>query len=179
MDQRYQSVTTTLKDLEGQIKQLLSRQSNVNWLPKDTEDEDEVKVDWITPTSQGVVQASLDRAKHLSETVYHGFKSITVATTYLPGHLKEGTTQGYQYAQEMFNTLKQVSAVMICMCWGMMSLWIFQVQSPLDLKASSLDSVSSLLQTQLGYMSQLGAYLSSVLKVGYLEIIHCCTLSIL
>lgn len=112
-------MTTALKDFEEQIKQLLSRQSNVesvSWLPKDTEDDEgEVKVDWVTPKSQGIVQSSLDRAKQLSENVFLAFKSVTVATTYLPGHLRERTTQGYQYAQEMYSTLKEVSAVSSCM----------------------------------------------------------------
>ena len=114
MDKQYQSVASALKDLEEQIKQLLSRQSgveHVSWLPKDDDDDCEVKVDWITPNSQGIVQASLDRAKQLSETVYHTFKSVTVATTYLPSHLRKGTIQGYQYAQEVYSTLKQVSAI--------------------------------------------------------------------
>lgn len=111
MDKRYLSVTAALKDLEGQIKQLLSRQSSAgsaSWLPKDTDDDTEVKVDWITPNSQGIVQSSLDYAKQMSETVFHAFKSVTVATAYLPSHLGEGATQGYQYAQEMYYTLKPV-----------------------------------------------------------------------
>lgn len=108
-------MASALKELEEQIKQLLSRQSNVenvSWLPKDTDDEDdEVKMDWITPNSRGIVQASLDRAKQLSETVYYTFKSVTVATTYLPSHLRKGTIEGYQYAQEVYSTLKQASTV--------------------------------------------------------------------
>lgn len=44
-----------------------------------------------------------------------------------------------------------------------------QVKSPVDLTTTSLNSMSSLLETQQGYLSQLGTYLSSVMKVGHLE----------
>lgn len=120
MDKQYQNVTSALKDLEGQIKQLLSRQQSqtgMSWLPKDDEDEDEgVKVAWLTPASkpQGVIQMSLDYAKQLSEKVFRGFQSVTVATTYLPGNLRQGATQGYHYAQEMYSTLKPVSSHGLC-----------------------------------------------------------------
>lgn len=116
MDKQYQSVTSALKDLEDQIKQLVSRQQSqtgMSWLPKDDEDEESVNVGWLTQASkpQGVLQSSLDYTKQLSEKVFRGFQSVTVATTYLPGHLKGGATQGYQYAQEMYSTLKSVSSL--------------------------------------------------------------------
>ena len=116
MDKRYQTVTSALKDLEGQLRQLLSRHSNTmgtSWPAStdDDEDDNEVKVTWLTESasSQGILQSSLDYAKQLSEKVFHTFKSVTVATTYLPSHLRGGATQGYQYAQEMYSTLKPVS----------------------------------------------------------------------
>lgn len=112
MDKRYQTVTTTLKDLEDQLKQLLSRKPyavDVSWLPKDDDEEDSMKIEWLNPKSQGVIQSSLDYAKQLSEKVFHTFQSVTVVTTRLPSHLKGGATQGYQYAQEMYSTLKTVS----------------------------------------------------------------------
>lgn len=146
IDKQYHNVTSALKDLEEQIKQLLSRHSSTNWLPdSDEEDDNEVKADWLTPKSQGIVQSPLDYAKRLSEKVFHTFKSVTVVTAYLPSHLRGGANQGYQYAQEMYSTLKPV-------------------QSPADLKVSVLNRMSSLLETQLGYVSQLGAYLSTVLQ---------------
>ena len=115
MGKKYEAVTTALTDLEEHIKQMLSQKpsQSVTWLPKDDEDEDSVKIGWLTPApkSQGVVQSALDYAKQLSEKVFRGFQSATVATTYLPGHLREGANQGYQYAQEMYSTLKPVSAI--------------------------------------------------------------------
>lgn len=116
MDKQYQTVTSALKDIEEQIKKLLSRQSSsvgMSWLPKDS-DEDDEKDDWLTSKPQGIMQSSLDYAKQLSEKVFHTFQSVTVATTYLPSHLKGGATQGYQYAQEMYSTLKPVSFCVIC-----------------------------------------------------------------
>lgn len=116
MDKRYQSVTSALKDMEEQIKQLLSHQSKVGWPSKSSDDEDDddaVKVDWITPNSQGIVQSSLDYAKQLSEKVFHAFKSASVATTYLPSRLRGGATQGYQQAQEMYSTLKSVKILRV------------------------------------------------------------------
>lgn len=116
VDKQYQTVTSAMKDLEEHIKQMmLSRQQSqavMSWLPKEDEDEESVNVGWLIPAQkpQGVVQSSLDYAKQLSEKVFRGFQSVTVATTYLPGHLKGGATQGYQYAQEMYSTLKLVSS---------------------------------------------------------------------
>lgn len=111
MDKQYQVVTSSLKDLEDQIKQLLSRQSRSegDWPPKDDGEEDGVKVEWLDPKPKdGYMQASLDYAKQLSEKVFHTFQSVTVVTTRLPSHIKGGATQGYQYAQEMYSTLKAV-----------------------------------------------------------------------
>lgn len=117
MDKKYQTVASALKDLEDQIKQLLSRQQRPNLLPEGDEDEDSVNVELFTLRKpQGALQSSLDYAKQLSEKIFHGFQSVTVATTYLPGHLKEGATQGYQYAQEMYSTLKSVSSSQGSMC---------------------------------------------------------------
>ena len=39
------------------------------------------------------------------------------------------------------------------------------MQTPLDLSAAALNKMSSVLETQLGYIRQLGTYLSSVLQV--------------
>lgn len=108
MDKKYQTMTSALKELEGQIKQLLSRQSSSLLVKDEDDDEEGVKVEWLTPTPQGAIQSSLDYAKQLSEKVFRGFQSATVATTYLPGHLKGGATQGYQYALEVYSTLKPV-----------------------------------------------------------------------
>ena len=112
MDKRYQTVTSALRDLEEQLKQLLSHQSKsaeTTWPSKDEEEEEGVKVEWLDPKPQGgYVQSSLDYAKKLSEKVFHTFQSVTVVTTYLPSRLKGGATQGYQYAQEMYTTLKPV-----------------------------------------------------------------------
>ena len=110
MDKRYQDVTSALKDVEERIKLVLSRQSSgvgMSWLSKDT-DEDEVKIEWLTPRSQGLVQSSLDYAKQLNEKVFHTLKSVTAVSAYLPSHLRGGATQGYQYAQEIYSTLKPV-----------------------------------------------------------------------
>ncbi len=115
MDKQYENVTSALKDMEDHMKQVLSLQSgsvSKRWPPED--DDEEMKVDWLAPKSQGPMQSSLDYAKQLSEKVFHTFKSVTVATTYLPGHLRGGATQGYQYAQEMYSTLKPVR---LCVDW--------------------------------------------------------------
>lgn len=111
MDKRYQAVTLALKDYEEQLKQLLSRQKSVkaDWPSGDDEDEDSVKVEWLDPKPQGgYIQSSLDYAKQLSEKVFHTFQSVTVVTDYLPSRLKDGATQGYQYAQELYSTLRPV-----------------------------------------------------------------------
>ena len=122
MNKQYHNVTSSLKDLEDQLKQLLSHYSNssstssgTSW-SGDDDDESGVKADWAAaPRSEGIMQSSLDYAKQLSEKVFHAFKSVTVATTYLPGHLKGRTAQGYQYAQEMYSTLKPV-CLFVCTC---------------------------------------------------------------
>ena len=120
MDKRYQAVTLALKDFEEQLKQILSRQSKsvkVEWPSKDDEDEEGVKVEWLDPKPQGgYIQSSLDYAKQLSEKVFHTFQSVTVVTDYLPSRLKDGATHGYQYAQELYSTLKPVSFAMVLVC---------------------------------------------------------------
>lgn len=151
LDRQYQTVTSALKDLEDQIKQLLSRQAatgegGASWLPKDGEEkEEDNRIEWLNPRPRGTLQASLDYAKQLSGKVFHSFQSVTVATTYLPKQLKDNAGQAYQYAQEMYSTLKPI-------------------QTPMDLSASALNKISSVLETQLGYVTQLGTYLSSVLQ---------------
>lgn len=99
--------------MEDQLRQLLSRHAGtgevgVSWLPKDGEEEDN-RIEWLTPRPQGTLQASLDYAKQLSEKVFHAFQAVTVATTYLPKQFKDGAGQSFQYAQEMYSTLKPVS----------------------------------------------------------------------
>lgn len=109
VDKQYQTVTSALKDLEEQIKQLLSRKAKnteMTWPPKD--DEEDTKIEWLSPKPQGILQSSLDYSKQMSEKVFHTFQSVTVATTYLPSHLKGGAIHAYQYAQEMYSTLKPV-----------------------------------------------------------------------
>ncbi len=170
MDKRYQAVTLALRDLEEQLKQLLSRQSKsveMDWPSKDDEEEG-VKVEWLDPKPQeGYMQSSLDYAKQLSEKVFHTFQSVTVVTDYLPSRLKDGATEGYQYAQEMYSTLKPVGFTVVhpyLICSFCIHSYLY-VHTPTDLTASALNRISSLLETQLGYVTQLGNYLTSVLQV--------------
>ncbi len=100
MEKNYQAVTSSLKSLEDQIKQLLSQQCSFD------EKADGEGVELVKP--QDTLQSSLDYAKQLSDKVFHSFQSITVATSYLPHRMSGGANQAYQYAQEMYSTLKPV-----------------------------------------------------------------------
>ena len=109
--QHYQSVATAIKDLEGHIKEMLSRtaqgEDKVNWLPDETEEDNEIQ--WLKPQPVSRLQSTLDYAKQLSEKVYTGLRSVSGATSYLPHHLKGGATQAYEYAQELYSHLKTVN----------------------------------------------------------------------
>lgn len=112
MGKQYQNMQTALKDLEAQLKSLLSRQAKeegVSWLPEESgEGEDDIQ--WLIPKqNKSRVQATLDYAKELSERVYGTFQSMARATSYLPHHLKGGTSQAYAYAHELYMTLKSAS----------------------------------------------------------------------
>jgi len=104
--------------MEGQLKQVLSRQSSSvgsQWLPPNDSDDEGPKIDWLSPKPpRRIMQTFLDYAKQLSEKVLHSFK---VATTYLPGHVKKGAAQGYQNALEMYSTLKPASSYFTRMVW--------------------------------------------------------------
>ena len=111
LDKQYWSATGALKDLEYRVRQLLSRQiasreKGVSWLPKDEEEDN--RLEWLTPGPQGTLQVSLDYAKRFGKNVFLMFQSVTVATVYLPKQLRNGTGQSCQYAQEMCSTVKPV-----------------------------------------------------------------------
>lgn len=110
VDQKCQSLTTTLKDLEDQLKQLLSRKptnTDESCSKEGDEDEEDKVIPWLNPP-RGTVQASLDYAKQLSEKAYNSLSSVTVASRLLPGNLKDSAGQAYRRAQEMYSTLKPV-----------------------------------------------------------------------
>ena len=112
LDRQYETVTTALKDLEDQIKQLLTRKSaDTDEVKEGGEDEDSV-VPWMNPP-RGTLQASLDYAKQLSEKAYNSFGSVNVASRLLPQHLKESAGQAYHHAHDMYSTLKPVSIELI------------------------------------------------------------------
>lgn len=112
LDRQYDTVTTALKDMEGQIKQLLTRKAASTeeeevCVKEGGEDEDSV-VPWMKPP-RGTLQASLDYAKQLSEKAYNSLGSVTAASRLLPTNLKESAGQAYRHAQDMYSTLKPVS----------------------------------------------------------------------
>lgn len=108
--QQYENISSTLKDLQDHVKEMLSRtaqgeENKVTWLPDETEEDSQIE--WLKPKPTRF-QSTLDYSKQLSERVYSGLKSISGATSYLPHHLKGGATQAYDYAQELYTQLKPV-----------------------------------------------------------------------
>ena len=146
---------------------------SVSWLPKDNEVED--KMEWLNPRPKGTLQASLDYAKQLSDKLFRTVQSVTTVTTLLPKQLQDGASKSYQYTQEMYSTLKPVSPqadvhiVLLFKIYYSFRFVYLKIQTPMDLSASGLNKISFLLDTQLGYVSQLGSYLSSVLQVSQIS----------
>ena len=115
IEKQYASVHGAVKDMEAQLRSLMKGQpteESVAWA-KATEAEDEEEeedIQWLTPKEERTrVQASFDYAKQLSEQVYCRLQTVAKATSLLPHHLKDGATQVYGYAQELYTTLKAVS----------------------------------------------------------------------
>ena len=107
LDHRYQSLTGSLKDWEGQLKQLLTRKTANTDDDMCAEEEEDNTVPWLNPP-RGTLQASLDYAKQLSEKAYNSLGSVTVASRFLPGNLRENADLAYERAQNMYSTLKPV-----------------------------------------------------------------------
>ncbi len=83
-------------------------ENKITWLPDETEEDRQIQ--WLKPQPSRL-QSTLDYAKQLSERVFSGLKSVSSATSYLPHHMKEGATQAYDYAQEIYTQLKPVSCL--------------------------------------------------------------------
>ncbi len=77
--------------------------------PSGEESDDDIQ--WLSPKkdeTKSFLQATLDYAKQLTERVYGALQSVARATTYLPHHLKTGTTQAYTQAHDLYMSLKSV-----------------------------------------------------------------------
>jgi len=110
LDQKYQTLTGRLKDFEGQLKQLITRKTAISGdevCAEEGEEKEDNTIPWLNPP-RGTLQASLDYAKQLSEKAYSSLGSVTVASRFLPGNLKENAGLAYQRAQDMYSTLKPV-----------------------------------------------------------------------
>ena len=127
--EHYQTFTSTVKEVEDRVKEMLTRsaqgEDKINWLPDESEDDDQIQ--WLKPQPVSRLQATLDYAKQLSEKVYGGFRSVSGVTSYLPHQLKDGATQAYDYSQEMYSHLKSVSSfktfVVLCLLHHSHALW--------------------------------------------------------
>lgn len=111
MDKQYKHLASSIKDLEGHIKQMLTRKEasgEEDTLQEETE-EQEGEIKWLIPRPKSRVQAALDTAKRLSERVYGAFQYVAGAASYLPHQLKGGATGAYEKAHELYITLKPVS----------------------------------------------------------------------
>ena len=108
MDKQYKHLASSIKDLEGHIKQMLTHKEASGEVQEDTE-EQEGEIKWLTPRPKSRVQAALDMAKRLSERVYGAFQYVAGAASYLPHQLKGGATGAYEKAHELYITLKPVS----------------------------------------------------------------------
>jgi len=112
---QYGNLTTAIKNLEGHVKEMLCQsaqgEDKVSWLPDESEGPDD-QIQWLKPYQPvSKVQATLDYAKQLSGKVFSGFQTVYGATSYLPHHLKGGANQAFEYAKELYTTLKPVSGL--------------------------------------------------------------------
>ena len=116
VDKQYKSLTTSIKDLEEHIRQMLSRKSSeeeepeIGW-EQEEKCEQEGEIKWLNPRPKTHVQSALDNAKALSEHVYGAFKYMASAAAFLPHHLKGGATTAYEKAHDLYTTLKPVSCL--------------------------------------------------------------------
>ena len=115
MDKQYKNLSSSIKDLEEHIRQMLSHKGapseeepHDSWVQEETE-EQEGEIKWLNPKPKTRVQAALDTAKRLSEKVYGAFQYVAGAASYLPHQLKGGASSAYEKAHELYTTLKPVS----------------------------------------------------------------------
>lgn len=114
VDRQYNHLQDTVKELNSKLRALLHQHAEkdgaeqTSWLPEESgEEEDEIQ--WLTPKKpKGSLQSALDYAKQLSERVFTAFQSVSRGITLLPHPLKDGASQAYSYAQELYTTLKAV-----------------------------------------------------------------------
>ena len=118
VDRQYNNLQDTVKELDSKLRALLHQHAKkdgaeqTSWLPEESgEEEDEIQ--WLTPKPKGSVQSALDYTKQLSERVFTAFQSVSQAITLLPHPLKGGASQAYNYAQELYTTLKAVKTHLI------------------------------------------------------------------
>ena len=169
---------TTVKDVDARVRAMWSggkpsqEEEGMGLLLEESQ-EGEEDIQWL-PVKQkkGVLQASLDSAKALSERLFGAVKSVSSAVTYLPHQLKGGAAQLFSQAQELYTTLKSVGThgrpvdVITVKIHFFRSLLFPQAKSPMDLPASALNRISELIDTQISYCRQLGSYITSALKVS-------------
>lgn len=113
---QYERAQDTLRSLEAQLKTLLSLQGKatgetITLVHEPSGEESDDDIQWLTPQEEKTktfLQATLDYAKQLSEKIYGALQSVVQATTYLPHHLKEGATQAYTQAHDLYISLKPV-----------------------------------------------------------------------
>jgi hypothetical protein len=149
VDKQYKQLQSCLKNVRQHLTDLVTHpktaQDPTVVLLNDS-DEKEIELESLSPTEKATLfQGVLDYAKQLSEKVFTAFQTVSTATTYLPHHLKTGTTQAFTYSQELYTTLKSAKV-------------------PTDIPASVLHRTSEVVETQLGYVKQLGTYIRTALK---------------
>ena len=143
MGKQFQHVQTTVKDMDARVWAMwsggkLSKEEEGMGLLLEESQEGEEDIQWL-PVKQkkGVLQASLDSAKALSERLFGAVKSVSSAATYLPHQLKGGAAQIFSQAQELYTTLKSVGTrvakpvsvvaflelvLIVCVCFTRLSL---------------------------------------------------------
>ena len=115
MDKQYKHLQSSLRNVRQHLGSLVTpsasttaRDPTVTLL--DDSEEKEVELESMTPKEKATLfQGALDYARQLSEKVHTAFQTVSTTTTFLPHHLKSGTSHALTYSQELYTTLKSVS----------------------------------------------------------------------
>jgi hypothetical protein len=151
MDKQYKQLQSSLRSVRQHLGSLVTPPTSA--MPPDPQvsllDETEgreIELEAMTPAEKATLfQGVLDYTRQLSEKVFTAFQTVSTATTFLPHNLKSGASHALSYSQELYTTLKTAKV-------------------PTDIPTSVLHKTSEVIETQLGYVKQLGTYIKSSLK---------------
>ena len=167
MGKQYKNVQERIISIKQQLGALLAKEKDLRWLQV-TKDEDEDEEEEMDPkVRQGRLQDALDYAKRLSEMAHDSLQYVGKATAYLPSQLKNGATQAFTQVQEVYSTFAMVSKLLM----HPLVIYFFhsKAKSPSDLPLAVLNKVSGVIKTQLDYLTSLGNYITTALKVSSMQ----------